>query len=384
MAKNVQLTEEIVGRGGPIKVFIPIVIAVAVFAFANWGARRRLDEHTTNRTYWLIHKKWSLLEAQKEPVDWMFLGDSTCNQGVRPDVLEPVLGGRVMNYCTMGDMLAVNDAWMLSRSIQKGKVPKHVVLVHVFDVWNRGMTEKRRALLARVPLGWKFWERMEPKLPLSEEAEKEYLVSRYFPLYAESTTLTDWAVHPEKMFEDTGFSMDDRGYMRSDVVDEKRVHVSESGHLSNLRKWKSPRLSKENVAGLKRIAKLSDKYNFDLYLAMSPIAERVGKDSSYTTFAGKLRGTLSKIIRPGRRVHYVNFDEPLYFPADQMENADHVNHEAAEIYSRELGRLILEAKDADPKKEDDKAKPDEPEPEQDEPAPGDPDARHDDDPAEPR
>ncbi len=103
-------------------------------------------------------------------------------------------------------------------------------------------------------------------------------------------------------------------------------------------------------------------------------------------FVGKLRGALSRIIRPGRRVHYVNFDEPLSFPANQMENADHVNHEAAEVYSRELGRMILEAKDTDPKREDEKKKADEPEPEQDqgEAPPGDDDARHDDDAVDPR
>jgi len=92
--------------------------ALALVCAINVWAARALALHPLNQASRVIRAKWSLLMNQKKPVDTLVLGDSSGNHGVVPAILAARLGGTALNLCTVGDLLAVNDCWMLERYIR--------------------------------------------------------------------------------------------------------------------------------------------------------------------------------------------------------------------------------------------------------------------------
>lgn len=338
MGKNVQLTEEIVGHARPGKVLGTLLGTLIVFAALNFGARGLLDRFTTNRGYWLIRAKWSRLEQLTQPIDWLILGDSSCNQGVRPDVLSHELGGSVQNLCTMGDMLALNDAWMLQRAIARGAKPKNVVIVHVYDLWQRPAGAKlRETLIAKIPLGWGFWETMRPPLDMSLEQQRAFFLSRYVPLWSENVTLSTWIRNPAKPFS-RSFSLDEHGYMRSDVVSPQSVEANYQRHRRLLRGRRFV-LSRANRLALEEILLMAEEHDFHVYIANSPLYAGLASNEDFQVYYRDVQEGLREVVKRNSRRSYV-LDEPMVFEASQMENADHVNHEAAAVYTERLAAAI--------------------------------------------
>ncbi|MEB3229478.1 MAG: hypothetical protein VKJ64_00600, partial [Leptolyngbyaceae bacterium] len=73
----------------------------------------------SQRSFFLASHKWTLLNNLEEPIDWLVLGDSSCNQGVIPEILSRELGGTTLNLCIFGPLLVFNDAWMLEQHIRQ-------------------------------------------------------------------------------------------------------------------------------------------------------------------------------------------------------------------------------------------------------------------------
>ncbi len=176
--KNQQLPQEIVT---PVKSKEFLLSLLGTFIFIilfNFAAKLYLKENTTNRAYWLINEKWELLLNQKKPVDWLILGDSSCNQGVVPSIVDEKLNVNSINLCTIGDMLTLDDAWMLEKYIQRFGVPKNVLIVHVHDAWSR---EVNRSLLAKIPLNWGYWQQLEPRVDLGLKDTAQLFVDSIHP-----------------------------------------------------------------------------------------------------------------------------------------------------------------------------------------------------------
>jgi hypothetical protein len=336
---NPMITEERVGPAGPLRTLILVVGALATVVVLNWSAERALHRYTTNIGYYLIVSKWELLESQRKPVDWLFLGDSSCNQAVRPDIIAAERGETALNLCTIGDMLAVDDAWMLGRYLREVGKPKHVVIVHVYDMWPRSADRLQQGLMAKIPLGWGFWERMDPPLALAAKHRTDLLLSRYVPLYAENITLGDWAMHPSKMLAKR-FRIDQGGYMRNDLARPKEVASDAAGHLRFVRGRKAS-LSAANRAAMGAIVKLSREHGVPVTMAMAPIVSTLWNEPAFRTFHGQIVDGLRKLgqAAQGRVV----LAEPALFSADVMENADHLSHEPAAAYTRKLVAAVLEA-----------------------------------------
>jgi hypothetical protein len=344
MGKNVQLTEEIVGRARRGRVLGTLAGMLIVFAVLNFGARGLLDRFTTNRTYWLIQAKWSLVERLERPVDWLILGDSSCNQGVRPDVLRDKLGGSVLNLCTIGDMLAINDAWMLQRAIARGATPKNVVIVHVYDMWQRPAGAKfRETLITKIPLGWGFWEAMRPPMDMSFEQKRAFFLSRYAPLWSENVTLSDWAMNPRKLLS-RNFSIDEEGYMRSDLVRPQSVEADYQEHRRFVRGRKFI-FSEANRLALEQIRLMADEHDFHVHIASAPLYKGLWNDEEFQAYYRQVQAGLRGVVKRSHRLSYV-LEQPPVFEAEQMENADHVNHEAAGVFTERLADALRGAEPA--------------------------------------
>ncbi len=326
------------------QVLISLVMALVCVALLNLGASRALDRFTTNRGYWLVHEKWNLLESLPDPVDWLILGDSSCNQGIMPDLISQALGGKAINLCTVGDMLAVNDAWMLNRHIERFGPPKHVIIAHVYDMWPRDLRAlNRQPLLAKVPLSWGYWRNSTPPLALTGEDERRLWVARYLPLWAENKTLTSWLRHPGVLWR-RDLSMTPNGFMAYEKPNPANVRRESKAHIDSTHKRRFV-LSKINRDALEHIRSLADQHGFEVFIAAGPLYQGMWRDDGFRRHFEAMMRALDSVAKKSPRMHVLLHD-PVRFEAKQLENADHLVGPAAAEYTRKLIEAIQQSSKA--------------------------------------
>lgn len=311
-----------------------LAFAAATAVLLNAAAGQALASRTTNRAYWLVRQKWELLENLAAPVDWLIVGDSSCNQGIRPEIFAAELKQRAVNVCTVADMLAVNDAWMLERYIERHGPPKHVLMVHVYDMWQRDLRSlKKQPLLAKIPLDWGYWRSHQPALGLSAEDERALMVARYLPLWAENKTLASWLRHPSKLWQ-RDFTLTDEGFMPLEKANPKGVRRDAKGHFTATKSRRFS-LSKINREALERVRALADEHGFEVWIAPGPLWEGAWKEPSFKRYFEAVMTSLAEFADSSPRLHLL-FREPMTFPEGQMENADHLVAKAASQYTQRL------------------------------------------------
>ncbi len=303
---------------------------VVVVAMVNAGARWYLNHYTTNHGYMLIREKWQLLRDMNGPVDWLILGDSSGNQGIMPSVFNERFGGKAVNLCTIGDTLAMNDAWMLEEYIQRFGSPKHVVIVHVYDIWWRGV---KHEVLAQIPLGWRFWTKVNPRLEFGLVEEATLFMNQYSPFYSEHKTLGHIIRSPELWF-DSQFHFEADGFT---IVDQARPDLVRSDMQTHIQFTHDHRfnMSHENQTAMDHITTLANRYGFEVFLANSPIYNALTENEDFQRYFKEVQSSLSNWAAKSDRTHYL-LREPMGFTEDQMQNADHVIESSAVAYSLRL------------------------------------------------
>lgn len=332
-------TGETIAPSSKSHVAVTLAVALMVVAGLNVAALFYLRAFPRNRTYWLVEQKWRKLETLSEPVDWVVLGDSSGNQGVRSDVWSATLNGSSANFCTVADMLALGDAWMLERYVERHGPPKGgAVIVHAYDMWHRPVSDGMRGqLLASVPLPWGFWERLTPPVSLGARDMVSLLASKHLPLYSQNTTLAnillgaDW-LHPPH------FQLDASGYMAHLDANPEAVQKDAEVHLEFVRKH-TFKPSAPNLAALLRIRELAEKKRFHVYLATSPLFADLTHDLFWRRYFVKVRKLLEQSAAGSPFLHFV-LKIPVTFRADELENVDHATHESAAAYTQALANSI--------------------------------------------
>ena len=177
--KRIKFPKEILPAIQIQKIIIDFMGVIVLLIGVNAIAGLYLHSNTTNWGYWIIRQKWDLLNSLQNPVDWLILGDSTCNQSVVPSVLERELSGKALNLCTIANMLLVDDYFMLTHYIDEFGPPANVVLVHVYDVWHR---PGRYSKLGKF-LPWGYWSDFSPPITLEAHDYKDIFISYYWSLF---------------------------------------------------------------------------------------------------------------------------------------------------------------------------------------------------------
>lgn len=315
------------------RVLVMLVVTLLGVLALNFLAGLALERWTTNRGYWLIREKWRLLESMSAPVDWLILGDSACNQGIDPSIVAAELGGTAINLCTVGDMLAVNDAWMLDRHIERFGPPKHVIVAHVFDVWCREMRSlTTQPLLAKVPLEWGFWRGRKPTLRLKPPQVQQLMLARYAPLWAENTTLASWLRHPALLW-DRHMELTPEGFMPHDTANPTNVRRDSKSSIDWVTKHPF-KMSAINRKALEHIRALADQHGFDVYLAPAPLYDGLWDKAIFRGHYQAMLVTLDEIASTSPLLHVIH--ETDTYPIEALENADHVVGPAATDFTRKL------------------------------------------------
>ncbi len=306
--------------------------AVLLVLLFNCAACWYLERFTPNAGYLLIRAKWHLLATLKNPVDLLILGDSSGNQGVDPEVLEDSLGLTSVNLCTIGDALVLDDAWLLEEYLSRFGSPKAgVLMVHGYDMWSRDIN---MSVLSKVPGNW--W-RQPPAMSLGMKDRVRLYLNRYVPLYTENVSLSWLLQHPWKAFQ-AGLNLRSDGFMVESTGDAAQVRRDADVHSQFVRQA-PPVMSAPNRQALQQILSLADQYQFDLFLANGPLYEELPHDSAFRGYFQSLQDALRLVGAASSRVHYLA-EQPVTFPAEQMQSADHVAYSAAKAYSCVLAQGI--------------------------------------------
>lgn len=338
-------TEELPAPARPARVALIVALTLLSFAVVNFAIGRALRHYTTNLGYYLIAYKWRLLLEQDEPASWLILGDSTCNQGVDPDVFDRSLRVSSLNLCTNASMQVLNDAWMLQEHVDRFGPPEGVVVIHTHDAWatnlgGGGGSIRRGPLaagMAQIPLPWGFWERTAPGLDLSAEDERLVFLGRYAPVYAQNRTLRTWARNPtgaaarvrRRRFEANGFMPRE--------ASPGRARGDAGNHLKYVKRHRF-RVAPWSRKALTAMEDLAKRHRFPLYIAHSPIVSTLEKQPAFRRYAHGMSEELERLTRGNEYVHYLDYW--VTFPTKDMDQADHVSWKAAVKFTQELARSI--------------------------------------------
>jgi len=311
------------------------VLTVGLVCVANLGVWYYLKEKPVNRAVSRVGQKWQMIEYLPRPVDWVVLGDSSCGQGIRPDILATELGGTAANFCTVANATVVNDAWMLQRYIEKFGPPKGVVLFHVFHVWERNADDFVK-LFGQIPLQGNFWRHYEPAIALPLIQEIELIFSPFMSLWNSNLSVQQLLYglgqrvgqkkvpHSYKTDaeNDLEFLMRHSGFVEEKVPRPEKVERDIKTHIMKYSQAKFT-ISEVNLLALRVIIKNANKYRFPLFISNSSIAAGLYRDIGIKRFFSEMKSMLEEETIRGKAGLLVLQDPPQYLP-EQMDNVDHV------------------------------------------------------------
>ena len=295
-----------------------------------------------------------LIERQTAPVDWLILGDSTCGQGIDPDVIEADTGGRALNLCTIANATVVNGVWQLQHYIERVGVPKKVVLFHAYHVWAREPRDLI-TMFDQIPLPPGFHKTMKPPIDLGWTGDLE-VATRPLRTLMNMNLSIQYAVGREwdglvsekrvvrtEAAEDLNFIIRHKGFISTELANPEKV-LEQSRQSAAAYTGREVTIAASNAAALRAACELSKKYGFELYLANSSISRVLYQDPGFQLYYSKLVERLSAIVDECPGAHYV-LKVPAQFEPSEMDNEDHVVGEAnATRLTRRLLGATVEAK----------------------------------------
>lgn len=320
--------------------------ALTLLALANLGAWLYLKASPANQGYAIIEAKWALLRAKQEPVDWLVLGDSSCNQGVDPQALSSALGGRVLNACTIGDMLALEDAWMLDEYIQRHGAPKNVVIIHVYDIWHRD-DAVLKGLLWNIDSDPERWSEGQPSISLGWRDRVFTRLAPWLPLYSQSASLQALIWQPKRLFAKREIGLSPLGFMSESQARPEVVERDARAHLKFVQSHK-PRLSDPNLKALKHLSKLASEHQINIYLAPSPLYDGLWRQDDFRRYYEKTQALIAQELDSNAPMMRLG-SAPMMASESELQNVDHVTAPAASRYTQQLAASIKAAPSTLPK-----------------------------------
>jgi hypothetical protein len=323
------VTPERIAPASPRRIAILVAGVIGFALCVNVLALVVLRMHPTNGGHWILRQKWLILHRAPD-VDTLLLGDSTCNQGVKPAVLSETLGGSAINLCTIGDMLAVNDVWMLEAYLRTHHKPRRVVIIHTADMWQRDAGDRFAMLLGEIPLEYGFWKHFALPLDLSVGERALFVADRWVPLYSDEKTLRSWISSPAEQIR-FHMALSPDGYMAVKSPKPKMVEADARLHRADLDgPWKPSAI---NQRALRTLVELAAKDQIEVVIVPGPMYVGLWQDPRMQLRYAQIESWIRSIVGSSPWIRVVDAP-PATFRADQMGNVDHVIDAAANDYTR--------------------------------------------------
>ncbi|MEB3358385.1 MAG: hypothetical protein VKK04_16790, partial [Synechococcales bacterium] len=243
--------------------------------------------------------------------------------------------------CIFGPLLVFNNAWMLEQHIQQVGPPKNVIIIHVYDLWERDIEDETLAHLSRMPLSKRTWQSFNPRLELNLGHQLQWFSFRYLRLHTSNETIAGFLREPVKTFkEGREFTVTPSGFTPKqgaellDIAEDVEDHLDEIGDEPFA-------ISEINQESLEVIRSLAEEYEFNVYFVASPLYQGLYEQPKFRRYFRRVKRELERFANSSDRLH-VLMDDPITFEANQMENVDHLIESGAKIYTRKIAEQIAE------------------------------------------
>jgi len=307
-----------------------LLITIVVLLTLNFFSSQLLKAFSTNGGYRLIRTKWDILNKLEKPVDILILGDSSANQGVDTDLIEKKTGKSAINLATIGNVLSLNDYWMLTEYIKKFGSPSCVVNIHVYDIWH---DHANHAAIAQIPLTPIQMVSKLSQAGLGIKFQAKYLLAKYVPSLSENTSLKRLFMRPWKISKPS-IPLSNTGFQPWPDANPKNVLNDIETHKKFVQK-NNFKPSKENIYALEQMGKLSTEKGFSLTIANSPMVDRLYGGRNLKHYLSDVNNFVGKIAAEHDNMYHL-FTTPEIFSTSVMQNVDHLTTKAAKVYTLRL------------------------------------------------
>lgn len=288
----------------------------------------------------LVAHKWRMLHALEQAPDGIVLGDSAGNQGIDTDLLSTATGQRWVNLCTHGNMLLAGDAWMLDELIARNRAPKHILLVHAYDVWSRG-PEEIGANIAQIPLLTAPVATL-PALPDGRTFDALALWYRLVPLAGRPLTARYVLNFPADGFRQRSYSPS--GHQTGITGKRPDPDRDLQDHVRRLTRtpW-SP--SAVNLAALGHLLATARRIGAEVSYVQAPLYEQALTRPVFAENYARYRAFLGTIADANPWLHIDN-GVPVLFPAASLSTIEHVDAAGSWILTGHVSRFLATRTDA--------------------------------------
>ena len=199
-----------------------------------------------------------------------------------------------------------------------------------------GLARTRTNPVARIPLPWKFWERLPPSLSLTTKQLLHVLLDLYVPVYSQDQTVTELFQYPW-LAGDRRLLFSPRGFSPIREANPRRAKGDAATQIeSSARGW---HISDENSRALSALMELADELGFDLYIVNSPQLEGMLANPRFATYYAKGQGVLRDLASDSPRTHIL-LSPPAEYAAQHMESSDHITAEVVPDFTYRLASAV--------------------------------------------
>lgn len=329
-----------VGRGRPGK-YLAVSMAVILIGVivTNYWVSGYLNRNTTNFGAWLTHRKWEMLSEQKTPVDVLILGDSTCNQGINPNVIKQEHGLSSLNLCTTGPSALVGDAWMLEEYVRRVGPPKHVIIGHAYDVWFRNLDPSIWPNVPRPGLAY-----TQSSIKLGKDRVVSALIRQNLPLYSQDLTLKSMLMPngpklpgPDALDPNKALVVDALGFY-SESGPNLRAVRRDLGRWARKKKYPAF-LSSDNKQAIEEVARLADEHDFSVTYVNGPFYDQAYEKPNVKSFVDRQAQVVKAFFKDRPSLRYCR--NRHLFPAAMLRNVDHISVEGSIEYTKRVLQLAF-------------------------------------------
>jgi hypothetical protein len=293
-----------------------------------------------NRNLWLIPQKWTIADELETTPDWLFLGDSSGNQGIDAALASEQLGGTAVNLCLVAPAGSVGDAFMLDRVKDGVGMPRHVALIHVFDFWTRPEPE-----LNTIPTPVLAAIAPDSPADLSLDEKISLAGTQLFPVAGFHHSFAKFIKDPSVLTQTPasgGLIIHPDGFMPMQPVISNALEDDLNHHRSVCLE-NTPQISPANQRILDRLYAMTRHYDFNLYIVNAPLVREAYDDPIIRPFYDQINAQLTAWTSQSDRLHHL-LAEPALYDKEQIYNLDHTVGEAAQDYTRKVCEALLKAK----------------------------------------
>ncbi|MCA8989281.1 MAG: hypothetical protein KDA78_16655 [Planctomycetaceae bacterium] len=315
---------------------------LGIVLIINWGYAVFLTRYEANFGKYQVDYKWSLIQQPDRECQVLILGDSSGDQGVVPEIIYKNTGLTALNTCTFGDLLLVDDVWMLERYLELHQPPRYLVLVHVYDIWSRGNPET--GSLQQIPLSIASWRQRSSLGLIDWKWLGQVWLNQQLPIISRRYTLDMFRKDPFVFFDEYSITRhaqryDSFGFRACQEAMPEMVRKDREDHLEQLKEQKET-LSDLNRSAFARLVDLCQQNQIRLVVFNSPLDAELAGSDSFQEYSARLRSLLNIEVKQLPLDAIV--DEIFKVSPSELERVDHVTRPAAERYTMFVAEKLNE------------------------------------------